>query len=631
MIITSIEIKNFCSVQNATLELEDQGLVYLFGSNQDTQSAQSNGSGKTTVLKALCWGCYGKTIDGDNGDGVIKRGEKRADVFVHFRYVDQNWTIVRSRTKGKPLLKLMLDGKKIKMGKAELQIRIEKMLGLDFQSFKNSVLYGQNDVDRFANPRTTDSARKKMLHKILGTGIFEECSIWAREQKSQLEEKMDDLGKKFAVCEAKCNEYDVSKIEYDVSSWGERQGMKIQHQTSLVKAQLEKAKTSKSVSSEMDGLKEQLEDCGNQLERCVEAARNKSRLDDKIKIMFKAKEGIVGKRNCANMTLRMLSEKLKDLEGETCPTCTTPIKSKTVTKYKDWIKGEIDRCKKNLHKYVDAYGAYVVRIEEVESIRDRYEKIANQFAPISHKRANLISRIKDVENSIDRLDELKLDIARRVEEIREMKREINPYAEQLETAKTKLHKYYGELESIQNSMDELNGEIAHWQFWIKGFGNQGLPSMALDAAMPYLTDKANEYLQILADGDITIQFSTQRELKSSVGEMRDEIDIRWSIEGYDGTAPSGGQLKKMEIATDLALMDLVSSRENSSINLMLMDEVLDGLDLEGRNRIVRLLQTIRSRRGTIIVISQDVDYAEMFDIGWCAFKKDGTTTVKLVA
>ena len=51
--------------------------------------------------------------------------------------------------------------------------------------------------------------------------------------------------------------------------------------------------------------------------------------------------------------------------------------------------------------------------------------------------------------------------------------------------------------------------------------------------------------------------------KSAKGEMRDEIDISWVIEGVPDKEPSGGQQRKIEVATDLALMDLVGMREKA--------------------------------------------------------------------
>lgn len=164
---------------------------------------------------------------------------------------------------------------------------------------------------------------------------------------------------------------------------------------------------------------------------------------------------------------------------------------------------------------------------------------------------------------------------------------------------------------IMSESDELAQDLAHMEFWVKGFSNAGLSSYMMDSVMPALTERANHYLSILADGDITVSFDTQSKLKS--GDTREKLSISWVIEGENDTTPSGGQRKKISIAVDLALMDLVATRERAAVDLLLMDEMLDGLDATGRSRVMSLLGELRQKRSTIVVISHDNTIAELFE------------------
>lgn len=164
---------------------------------------------------------------------------------------------------------------------------------------------------------------------------------------------------------------------------------------------------------------------------------------------------------------------------------------------------------------------------------------------------------------------------------------------------------------ITTTSDQLNEDKAHVDFWVKGFSNAGLSSYMMDSVMPALAERANHYLAILADGDIVVSFDTQSKLKS--GDMREKLSISWIIEGEPDTTPSGGQRKKISIAVDLALMDLVATRERAAVDLLLMDEMLDGLDATGRNRVMSLLSELRQKRSTIVVISHDSSIAELFE------------------
>jgi DNA repair exonuclease SbcCD ATPase subunit len=153
----------------------------------------------------------------------------------------------------------------------------------------------------------------------------------------------------------------------------------------------------------------------------------------------------------------------------------------------------------------------------------------------------------------------------------------------------------------------------------------------LDSSMPLITERANHYLETLSDGDITGVFRTQRELKSKVGQVRDDIDITWTIEGNVGVRPSSGQLTKINVATDLALMDLAAGREGGGLNLLMLDEVLDGLDAEGTARVLQLIQELRTVRGSVFVVSHGSSMSEIFERSLKIVKKDGAAIVEKVS
>jgi DNA repair exonuclease SbcCD ATPase subunit len=208
----------------------------------------------------------------------------------------------------------------------------------------------------------------------------------------------------------------------------------------------------------------------------------------------------------------------------------------------------------------------------------------------------------------------------------------NPFKARLESAKKKAAEYERQLVTLNEQVVYESDALAHFKFWVRGFSGQGLPSYILDSVMPYITQRANHYLETLSDGDIKINFDTQRELKSAKGEFKDEIEISWEIEGIDDSyPPSGGQLKKIEIATDLALMDLVATREGGHIDILMRDEVLDGLDEEGRQRVLQWLHELRSRRGSVFVISHDDGLSEVFERTVMVTKNDGASTLEVAA
>jgi DNA repair exonuclease SbcCD ATPase subunit len=70
----------------------------------------------------------------------------------------------------------------------------------------------------------------------------------------------------------------------------------------------------------------------------------------------------------------------------------------------------------------------------------------------------------------------------------------------------------------------------------------------------------------------------------------------------------------------------VATEGETACQILLMDEVLDGLDVEGRRRVVQLLRELRSRKETVMVISHEADLLDEFEQVFLVSKRDGVST-----
>ena len=84
MKINKISIQNFYSIKNIELELDTySGLVLIKGKNLDTGG--SNGSGKSAIIEAVCWGLTGKTIRKSTEDALINFKSKRNRIGIKIK------------------------------------------------------------------------------------------------------------------------------------------------------------------------------------------------------------------------------------------------------------------------------------------------------------------------------------------------------------------------------------------------------------------------------------------------------------------------------------------------------------------------------------------------------------------
>lgn len=651
MELYDIKVSNFGPYEEFELSLYKQGLIWIGGVNNDTEAADSNGSGKSSVFKALTWGLYGESIDGEKGDKVIRDGANKTTVDV--RLIDSEkalWTISRQRTKGAPRLKLLRpDGEIFEGDKVTIQERIIRMLGLDFKTFKNTVLYGQNDSSRFANPNTKDSERKTMLHKILNTELLSCCHEKVLKLSKSIKDELRNLDSELNKQKIMIDEIDVKDLERRFDSYELSRSIRIE---GFKCKALEYKKEAKGLLAQLDDEDEVYEDdIGKINNRIIEKQKridSAEQASKKAEQLFKkAEEAEVKYADCYAKVKDLLRERdeynkvLKRLEGDRCPVCTSRLDEGEaqeyileVTKDRDSVVGKINKAKSNMSNNKidldDIRGKY----EGVRDISKRLPKLLRELNELNNDLGEIKRKLADAKNKRERIKEKAKGFIEKAKNelvmIRKEKEIENPYIEQMNMAEAKLRTCEKNILTIEEGRNKKNEELSYYEFWAKGFSNKGLPSYILDSVMPYITERTNHYLGVLTDNDISMEFSTQRELKSAKGEMRDEIDLRWRIEGNDMYPPSGGQLKKMEIASDLALMDLVASNEGGNLDIIMMDEVLDGLDAEGCFRVLLLLQKLRARRGSIFVISHESKMAEAFEKGLYAVKDDGIAVLEKI-
>jgi DNA repair exonuclease SbcCD ATPase subunit len=632
--ISRVHCQDFCLFEQAEFSLDKRGLVWIRGVNEDSDAAASNGSGKSTIFKAIAWGLYGKCLDSKGGDEIIRHGSKSAKVEVDIiDAAGKTYRVKRERKGGSPKLKLvMLAGEveeSVPGARGDLQEVVDGLVGLDFDSFRNTVFFGQRDFKRFIGAGDTD--RKTLLHSILGSMVYRACLSIVKEESAKLGKSITALQSAVDKLHAQMGEYDVEGLEVKSTRWAEEKAARVGRLKSKAKAALEEARECESAGA----LAEEMEEKATKMRLALPDAVH---IEEDIEAL--SLEIAKATREDADASALHREHKSRHnehksryelFEHDQCPECGSDLATGGALKTRKRLESDIAKTEASTRASAGAlaraHGKLAElnsRMEELKASRAVARSGAIKCNMLEESAKEQIRKSKNMDVHIkaskDLLEEAKLAAS-----------EANPFKDQIENARVKLEAYAAEVGKGEVELQQQRHERAHYEFWVKGFSDHGLPSFVLDAAMPYLTDKANEYLEVLSDGDIHMEFRTQRELKSSKGELRDEIEVLWEIEGKPNYPPSGGQMKKMEIATDLALMDLASARDSSHVDLLLMDEVLDGLDSEGAQRVVRLLHNLRKQRGTILVISHQSDLADAFEKCWSVTKTDGVSQLDAAA
>jgi exonuclease SbcC len=202
MKILAIRIRNLASLAGSTSidfttgPLATAGVFAITG---------PTGSGKSTILDALCLALYARTpryrlaetgitvrdVPGSEisqGDvrGILRDGTAEGYAEVDFVGVDQQryrakWSVRRAYNRAEGslqqyeiALKNLSTSRDISGRKSELQGEIERLVGLNFEQFTRSVLLAQGDFTAFLKANKDEKA--SLLEKLTGTQIYSEIS-----------------------------------------------------------------------------------------------------------------------------------------------------------------------------------------------------------------------------------------------------------------------------------------------------------------------------------------------------------------------------------------------------------------------------------------------------------------------
>lgn len=195
MKIQKLTIHNIASIEDATIDFEQHPLsdseVFLI--------TGKTGSGKSTILDAICLALYADTprldntkMQGDVNDGskTIKIDDPRqlmrrntAEAWAELSFTGKNgvhyvakWAVARAHKKvngnvqGKDWSLKNLDNGVVLTRDDEIKAEIKEAIGLDFKQFCRTTILAQGEFTRFLN--SEDNEKAAILEKITGVDIY---------------------------------------------------------------------------------------------------------------------------------------------------------------------------------------------------------------------------------------------------------------------------------------------------------------------------------------------------------------------------------------------------------------------------------------------------------------------------
>ena len=186
----------------------------------------------------------------------------------------------------------------------------------------------------------------------------------------------------------------------------------------------------------------------------------------------------------------------------------------------------------------------------------------------------LRERLVGVQNKLQRVREELEEATRENERITKRNTRIQVLQEQTD-------KFLKELETHQEILAERRKLLKSLEILKKSFSTNGFLAYKIENLVKELEELTNTYLAELSGGRFTLEFVVANDKLNVV--ITDDSNI------VDITELSSGELARVNTATLIAIRKLMSSISKSKINILFLDEVINVLDEEGREKLIEIL------------------------------------------
>jgi len=187
--------------------------------------------------------------------------------------------------------------------------------------------------------------------------------------------------------------------------------------------------------------------------------------------------------------------------------------------------------------------------------------------------------------------------------------------------------------TLDTQRQEISYAIKQYKQLEEAFGKDGVPALLIEQALPNIEAKANQILDRLSGGTMSIRFLTQREYKDTGREdLKETLDIQIRDQsGFrDYELYSGGESFRINFAIRLALSHVLAQRAGARLQSLVIDEGFGSQDAVGRQRLIEAINLIQDDFEKILVITHIEQIKEAFSTQLLVEKTSRGSSVTLV-
>jgi exonuclease SbcC len=436
MIVKNIKIKNFKSFGNninkVELDPSNGELILLHG---------INGSGKSSTLEAIDFALYGKVrgkkkkyVTSDclpnryNGDMLVE---------IEFESATNNVKIIRSGTK----LELYIDGEKYdRAGKANIQQKIEDIVGIDIETFKSFISMSINDFKNFMV--LTPDEKRMLLDRLFNLEMINELGKIIKEKKKQNKHEEEIFNREILTYQS-----NLQSFKEGISKIKEASKINLDKEREEIKNQILNKK------NDFDTLKDRL-DKGSVKE--LEISNRIKEISQKIVEI--------------DYQIRTKQDKIKLIDSGKCHVCESDLSSDIHTTFKNET------------------------IDVVNKLKELKNELSIEYSDLDNKKTKLVTIMKNTNQTFGELkaylSQLKMKLSSLLDENIEETSSINEMINTINVIEKRKELSEENLSKIRHTSDLIN----HLD---KMFSEEGIKKSIISKIVKPINHFIKENLEIL--------------------------------------------------------------------------------------------------------------------------------------
>lgn len=605
ILFKSVELCNFLSFGHAEVALSDRGYVLVKGVNNNaSDNARSNGAGKTTIFNAICWALTGQTLYGMKSNIVNINADDGCYVKLEFVCDNAHYLLIRSKdhSEYKTDLKIYVDEKDVSgKGIRDSEKLLQQYLpDITPQLLGSVILLGQGLPQRFTN--NTPSGRKEVLEKL-----------------SKSDFMIEDLKEKLSARKTRLSD-DIRDVEDSLLQLTTQKGAKEGFVSSLQsqlkdKTSLEELKTT---------LSETLTHISDLEVEISTLASNKTSVSSKLdEIVVKS----TAEKEKYQNELQSIQSKF-DVQKSSLKDKIYPLDADINSKQRELSRLENikDVCPTCGQHIPGAHKPDTTALRtEIESQTAQVSFLKSQLADLQAEETtqkSLLAQQFETVNTQIQLDmnTNRVELTNATNELNSKQREF----EQLTSHRSSLEAQIVVFEQKQKELadniskltleiEEINKKILYYNIKKEELVSRlsyvtKMLTIATRDFRGYLLSNIIEYIDACAKSYSKQIFDNDKILFTLSGN---NLDISYDGKLYESL--STGEKQKIDIIIQLSLRDMLCRYMNFRCNILALDEVFDGLDSLGCEKVVTLINNITDISSIFIITHHTNDIELSYD------------------